>query len=166
MLSYLNENPPDPPISVQFLYTSKIPHDGLDSVLFLPRLKQIFASSASIGWSLCCYLTGISPSSNPLSTAEGIQSIYPRRINHEDLLQALGPVSERNGVVAYVCGPAAMTDEFLKVLRIQEGMEAKRVLYEKWWWCALIIHQDEGILGSLLHLEEVLIMRSTAGNEE
>lgn len=133
MLSYLNEDPPDPPICVQFLYTSKIPRDGLDSILFLPRLKKIFASSASLDWSLSCYLTGLSPLSNPLSATEGTQSIYPRRINHEDLSQALGPVSERNCVVAYVCGPAAMTDEFLQVLLIQEGMEAKRVLCEKWW---------------------------------
>lgn len=133
MLSYLNEDPPNPPITVQFIYTSKIPRHGLDSILFLPRLKKIFASSVSRGWSLSLYVTGISPSSNALSTTEGIQSIHPRRINHEDLIQALGPLPERNGVVVYVCGPAAMTDEFLQVLRIQEGMEAKRVLCEKWW---------------------------------
>lgn len=133
MLSYLNEDPPNPPITVQFIYTSKIPRHGLDSILFLPRLKKIFASSASLGWSLSLYLTGIFPSSNPLSRTEGIKSIHPRRINHEDLIQALGPVPERSGVVAYVCGPTAMTNEFLQVIRIQEGIEAKRVLCEKWW---------------------------------
>lgn len=133
MLSYLSEDPPDPPVSVQFLYTSKIPRDGLDSILFLPRLRKIFTPSAFLDWNLCCYLTGIYPSSNLLSTTEGIQSFQLRRINHQDLFQALGPASERNGVVAYICGPAAMTDEFLQVLRIQEGMEAKMVLCEKWW---------------------------------
>lgn len=133
MLSYLNEDPPNPPITIQFMYTSKIPRHGLDSILFLPRLRKLFASSASFGWSLNLYLTGISPSSNPLSRTEGIQSIHPRRINHEDLIQALGPASERSRVVAYVCGPDAMTDEFLQVIRIQEGIAANRVLCEKWW---------------------------------
>lgn len=133
MLSYLYEDPLKPPITVQFIYISKIPRHGVDSILFLPRLEKLFASSASLGWSLNLYLTGITPSSNSRSRTEGIQSIHPRRINHEYLIQALGPVPERSGVVAYVCGPAAMTDEFLQVIRIQEGIEAKRVLCENWW---------------------------------
>lgn len=59
--------------------------------------------------------------------------VHQRRITHDDLVHALGPVSERRGVVAYVCGPGGMTDEFIEVLRGQEGMEERRVLCEKWW---------------------------------
>ena len=56
-----------------------------------------------------------------------------RRITHEDLLDAIGPVAERRGVVVYVCGPRMMTDDFVEVLMRAEGMEEKRVLCEKWW---------------------------------
>lgn len=59
--------------------------------------------------------------------------VHQRRVVQADLIQALGPVSERHGVVAYVCGPSGMTDEFIKVLESQEGMEERRVLCEKWW---------------------------------
>lgn len=61
------------------------------------------------------------------------QFIHERRVTHEDLFKALGPVSERRGVVAYVCGPSRMTDEFINVVGSQEGMEEGRVLCEKWW---------------------------------
>ena len=56
-----------------------------------------------------------------------------RRIGHEDLLDALGPVGERKGVVVYICGPPEMTDEFVEVVKGAEGMEAGRVFCEKWW---------------------------------
>lgn len=64
--------------------------------------------------------------------AEGI-SIRNRRMTHEDLITALGPVEEGSGVVVYVCGPAGMTDEFVDVLQGAEGMSEEKVLCEKWW---------------------------------
>lgn len=48
-------------------------------------------------------------------------------------MEALGEPGERTGVVAYVCGPAGMTDEVVGALRRADGMEEKRVLCEKWW---------------------------------
>ena len=66
------------------------------------------------------------------SGAEAV-SIHDRRITHEDLITALGPVEERSGVVAYVCGPARMTDEFVDVLQRADGVSVERVLCEKWW---------------------------------
>ena len=61
------------------------------------------------------------------------QNIEYRRFVNQDLEAALGPGAERKGVVAYVCGPPAMTDWAVGVLRRSEGMEEKRVLCEKWW---------------------------------
>lgn len=58
---------------------------------------------------------------------------HGRRIKHEDLMEALGPVEERKGVVVYICGPPGMTDEFVKVMSRAEGIERERVLCEKWW---------------------------------
>ena len=56
-----------------------------------------------------------------------------RRFEASDLETALGPVEERKGVVAYVCGPPSMTDWAVGVLDRSEGMDQKRVLREKWW---------------------------------
>ncbi len=58
---------------------------------------------------------------------------HRRRIRHRDLHAALGPVSERDATVAYVCGPAGMTDEFVEVLGKAEGMDSRRVFCERWW---------------------------------
>jgi hypothetical protein len=56
-----------------------------------------------------------------------------RRIEYGDLLDCLGPEEEREKTVVYVCGPPAMTDEFVDVLWKAPGMENRRVLCEKWW---------------------------------
>ena len=56
-----------------------------------------------------------------------------RRMTEADLLDALGPIDERHGVVAYVCGPPAMTDWAVDTLKVAEGMEAARIFCEKWW---------------------------------
>lgn len=148
MLSDLQNHPPHLPISVQFLYTTKVPHDGYTSLLFFSRLNSIFSSPPSLDWKLHFYLTGSptpssssahDPSNSAFFAGEDYkvlganQFVHQRRVTHGDLIGALGPISERHGVVAYVCGPSGTTDEFVKVLSSQEGMEERRVLCEKWW---------------------------------
>lgn len=56
-----------------------------------------------------------------------------RRITFSDLKEALGPKAGRKHTVAYVCGPPKMTDEFVEILRGEDGMDPRRVLCEKWW---------------------------------
>lgn len=68
-----------------------------------------------------------------MTRGDRINRIYRQRLSHEDLIAALGDVKQRKGVVAYVCGPAGMTDEVFGLLRSAEGMEERRVLCEKWW---------------------------------
>lgn len=63
----------------------------------------------------------------------GNSNIEFRLFEQQDLEIALGPVEERKGIVAYVCGPPAMTDWAVSVLRRSKGMEEERVLCEKWW---------------------------------
>ena len=58
---------------------------------------------------------------------------HERRIGHEDLMEALGPVEERKGAVSYICGPPGMTDEFVGFMKSAEGMQGERVFCEKWW---------------------------------
>ena len=82
------------------------------------------------------YLTGPSQAAQVGESLGGPSkeaSVRNRRITHDDLISALGPVKERKGVVAYVCGPASMTDEFVAVLQSAEGITEDRVLCEKWW---------------------------------
>ena len=55
------------------------------------------------------------------------------RSGEKDLINAIGPVVGRKGVVAYVCGPPPLTDWAVEVLRLAEGMDKERVLCEKWW---------------------------------
>ena len=62
-----------------------------------------------------------------------IKIIEFRRFEEQDLMNALGPVAQRRGVVAYVCGPRHMTDWAVQTLSSAEGMENRRVLCEKWW---------------------------------
>lgn len=61
------------------------------------------------------------------------QNIEYRRFDAKDLQAALGPIEEREKVVAYVCGPPSMTDWAVDVLKGSIGMDEKRVLCEKWW---------------------------------
>lgn len=62
-----------------------------------------------------------------------LHNIEYRRFEGEDLQAALGPVANRENVVAYVCGPPAMSDWVVGVLKGSTGMDESRVLCEKWW---------------------------------
>jgi len=55
------------------------------------------------------------------------------RISRQDIEEALGDVEDRRDTVCYVCGPRQMTDELVETVGKMEGMEAERVLCEKWW---------------------------------
>lgn len=46
---------------------------------------------------------------------------HNRRIAHEDLIEALGPVEKRKGVVVYICGPPGMRNGFVEVMGGQRG---------------------------------------------
>jgi len=56
-----------------------------------------------------------------------------RRIQHEDLLEALGTEKQRENTLVYVCGLPDMTDKFVEFLKNVPGMNENRVLCEKWW---------------------------------
>lgn len=120
------------PEEVRFLYTLRQP-EPQDQVLFLSRLRAIAQTVAGIQFRLQLYLTGgISPFSLEIEGTSRTTAQH-RRVTHDDLIEAIGKPEDRAGVVCYVCGPPAMTDEFVEVLRHAEGMEEERVLCEKWW---------------------------------
>jgi NAD(P)H-flavin reductase len=56
------------------------------------------------------------------------------RIGKDDLEAALGKDrGVRQATLAYVCGPPAMTDQFVDFLSSRDGMDKRKVLCEKWW---------------------------------
>jgi hypothetical protein len=85
---------------------------------------------------LSLFLTGAKddlPRETAYSYTHGSFVIHTRRITKEDLLACIGDVEDRDGTVCYICGPAAMTDGFVSLVKDTPGMDDKRVFCEKWW---------------------------------
>ncbi|MCJ1363180.1 hypothetical protein MMC16_002287 [Acarospora aff. strigata] len=120
------------PQEVQFIYATRL-SESEKHVLFLSRLQNIAQSIRPGQFQLQLYITGGGSPSSLRSRSTAQTSMQQRRISHIDLVDALGTPEDRAGVVCYVCGPPAMTDEFVQVLRHADGMEENRVLCEKWW---------------------------------
>ncbi|MCJ1438356.1 hypothetical protein MMC27_007744 [Xylographa pallens] len=136
IFAHIYSQPALKPEHIRFLYTSRGTSQAVDEILFYPRIQKLMAAHPSAHRTLELYLTGPSHASHGGETHGSLieeVSVRNRRISHEDLISALGPVKERKGVVTYVCGPARMTDEFVDVLQGAEGMTEDRVLCEKWW---------------------------------
>ena len=112
------------------------PQDALDDVLFATRLRDIAAERVS-SMTLDFYMTrgdpvGSGPSSEPLLSRNNV-SIRDGKMRKVEIEEALGPVEERGETVCYVCGPQKMTDEIVEMVGKVQGMDAERVLCEKWW---------------------------------
>ncbi|MCJ1420520.1 hypothetical protein MMC32_006877 [Xylographa parallela] len=136
IFAHIYNQPALQPEHIRFLYTSRGAAQTVDEILFYPRIRKLMAARPSPHRTLELYLTGPGDASHVGETHGGLVeevSVRSRRISHDDLVSALGPVEGRKGVVAYVCGPARMTDEFVGVLQGGDGMTADRVLCEKWW---------------------------------
>ncbi len=118
------------PQEVRVLYTSRMSESGRSDFLFGTRLRRICCLGLSrTQFRLQFYVTG----EHQLLPERVRAQWQQRRINHDDLIEAIGSREDRVGVVCYVCGPPAMTDDFVSVLRHAEGMDEHRVLCEKWW---------------------------------
>lgn len=123
------------PAQTRVLYTSRRSRDDNnkpEAVLFEDRLQQLahsWANSKDVDYQYTFFET-----SKGGQTGEDKNIRYQdRRIQHADLLEALGPEDQRSNTVIYVCGLPAMTDEFVEILRKAKGMDQRRVLVEKWW---------------------------------
>lgn len=144
ILCHLNQMQSTQPLHIRFLYSSRLPQERdaekgsvLDEILFLPRIRHIIRSqgpSSKLRISLDLFLTNAG--SDSLESPTDL-SIHKRRINEEDIRSAAlgqkGDMDPRESVV-YVCGPPAMTDEFVEQAQgiLGEG-GAQRVFFEKWW---------------------------------
>ncbi|KAF7592189.1 hypothetical protein BBP40_000530 [Aspergillus hancockii] len=156
ILSHLNNNADETPAShhpfnIHFLYSTKLPPTAsqettapsgsiLDQILFLSRLRQIIRSQSQshrLRITLDLFVTNLRDTSSPLLHEQPDDlTMHAQRINHKNLQTVLaGPsgniVSEET--VCYICGPPAMTDDFVTFLREFIGDGSERVLFEKWW---------------------------------
>ena len=62
------------------------------------------------------------------------ENVKAGRIEKDDLEAAIGEDRNvRQATVAYICGPPAMTDQFVDFLGSRDGMDKRKVLCEKWW---------------------------------
>jgi len=119
------------PQEVRVLYTSRVSESDHAAFLFGNRLRKIASSLSRPQFRLQFYVTG---EQQLLLPKKGRIRWRQRRIDHDDLKEAIGRNPEdRISVVCYVCGPPAMTDDFVNFLRRADGMEERRVLCEKWW---------------------------------
>ncbi|KAK1659246.1 NADH-cytochrome b-5 reductase [Colletotrichum godetiae] len=129
------------PYDVQFMYSTKVPSEGLDSekILFMERLASIFGRERVRG-QLRLFLTGLGPLSSEsdgsvLLCNEIDVPFKRRRMELEDVAEALGPEVERGHALVYVCGIPSMTDELVESLTSKSGLglRPERVLCERWW---------------------------------
>lgn len=112
----------------------------MDQILFLSRLRQIIHSQSQshrLRITLDLFITSLRDTSSPLLLNQPDDlSIHSRRVSQDDLRTALtGPNGDikPEETVCYMCGPPAMTDEFVAALRGLMGDGSDRVFFEKWW---------------------------------
>lgn len=127
------------PRTVRVLYSSRRetdPHSRGDEeeVLFEKRLRDIaerWSNSQDVDYKYTFFET--SGNSTKEDEHTGNVTTRYRRINHHDLYEAIGPEDGRKTTFVYVCGLPTMTDQFVSLLKQSPGMDAERVLCEKWW---------------------------------
>lgn len=126
---------PNRPRRVKFVYGTKVEEGPIKAsrILFLTRLMDLIKKQGDDNVNLDLFLTATSQ--KEIDGAKDLPAhIKLGRIEKNDLEDAIGDVrSVRQATVAYVCGPPAMTDQFVEFLSTIDGMGKRNVLCEKWW---------------------------------
>jgi NAD(P)H-flavin reductase len=119
------------PVEAHILYSTKVDKNLVHSneILFLHRLKN-YEEHHPERMSVTLFITG---DYEKLEDSEELPWHFTRRLTKADVLTVLGGFGKRQRTVCYVCGPPSMTDELVRFLRSLDGLEASRVLCEKWW---------------------------------
>jgi hypothetical protein len=154
MLTHINEQ--KSPIETRILYSTKTPSRDTEpaEVLFLPELLNLFRKSRSNPSKdrIELYFTGTW--NGPGLDRNDDEPIHPlmsltlpklftdmevpvvawtHRIDDTALSSAVGSRDEAASSIFYVCGPPAMTDSIVELLKSNEHIPPDRVLCEKWW---------------------------------
>ena len=119
------------PAKACILYSTKVDKKLVHSnkILFLDRLKN-YEEHHPERMLVTLFITG---DYEKLEDPEELHWHFTRRLTKADVLTVLGDFDKRQRTVCYVCGPPSMTDELVHFLLSLNGLEASRVLCEKWW---------------------------------
>ena len=131
MLSFIAEQNVD--LDVKIAYGTKIPENGLQGVVFLDRIKELYRQGRVKGV-VKVFTTGKSANVRKSLTENQID-IYQRRLSVQDVEELISD-DQPDGTAVYICGPPNMTDEFVTALTSKEkglGLDHRQVLTEKWW---------------------------------
>jgi NAD(P)H-flavin reductase len=123
------------PKKVRFVYGTKVEEGQIKAsrILFLTRLMELVKKQGDGDVQLDLFVTGISQKEID-EAADLPEHVKLGRIAKDDLEAAIGKDRNvRQATVAYVCGPPAMTDQFVDFLSTRDGMDKRKVLCEKWW---------------------------------
>ncbi|CAD0113169.1 unnamed protein product [Aureobasidium uvarum] len=126
---------PQRPKKVRFVYGSKVEEGPIKTsrILFLTRLMELIKEQGNGDVQLDLFLTATSQ--KEIDAATNLPgNVKLGRIEKDDLEAAIGEDrSIRQVTLAYICGPPAMTDQFVEFLSTRDGMDRRKVLCEKWW---------------------------------
>jgi ferredoxin-NADP reductase len=125
-------------IVTDVLYATKVPQGGLPSVLFAERIAGLFGDGRLQG-RLSMHVTGGEEArveaAEEVKTLSGADvRVQAGRLTRDELRAAVVEDGTKADLV-YVCGPPAMTDEFVETLASGDDavIERGRVMTEKWW---------------------------------
>jgi len=124
------------PDNVQLLYATKGSSLNIKEVLFANRILSIASEYAASRLQVQFFLTEVADAKDvPTEQTTDLNNVLSKngRMMRQDIEEALGDVEDRRDTVCYVCGPRQMTDELVEMVGKMAGMEAERVLCEKWW---------------------------------
>jgi len=131
MLSFIAEKNLD--LNVKIAYGTKVPENGLEGVVFLDRIKELYHHGRVKGV-VKVFTTG-NPAEGRKNPTDDHVDIYQRRLSIQDVEELIRE-DQPDDAVVYICGPPNMTDEFVTALTSKEkglGLDHRQVLTEKWW---------------------------------
>lgn len=137
MIDYIANETQESGIQVSILYGTKVPSDGnLGKVLFLDRIMNLLQQKIPTG-KLKLFLTGYAPSrSNEFWYQDHGVNIVTGRMTAGNILQDIHGGGGKDSALVYICGPPAMTDCFVNMLKAPEPagiISSANVKSEKWW---------------------------------
>jgi len=122
------------PKEIVFVYSVKDPGDDVDRKSKILFLDRVVSCLGELGGTLKLFLTGEGQGDGGIIEVDGKTVVFQRRrVGHGDVLDALGPVEDRGDVVCYICGVPTMTDDLVDFMQKADGMDQRKVLFERWW---------------------------------
>lgn len=132
MLGYIAAERVD--VEVTVLYGSKIEEGG--KVVLLDRMLNLFVKKLVKG-SVKLFLTGKKDVEAGVQAIDGVSvGVHSGRMTINTVLDEIRGLGDAKAGLVYICGPPAMTDEFVEALTredMKDVIHPNNVKLEKWW---------------------------------